>query len=357
MINDSLPQILGAPDVRNSTQKSMDISSDDLDKSAMEGEFLRYSVSIVTQGRHRFYTLTMPSNILAKCCFATSREEDPMTGFQRVLDEKRAQDIADYIDLGFGTIPSAIVLSAQNEAELKDVGKGKTLQFRFSPHSFLIIDGQHRVFGFAKASTKLRIPVVIYNGLTKRDESRLFIDINTKQRPVPNELLLDIKKLADNEDDNEALLRELFDTFNEDNVSPLIGMLSPASKKSGKISRVTFNAAVKPTLTTFANKTSSVIYPALRSYLKAFDKGLSGINERDALTNAIVFRAIFEIFPEVAQRVVDRHGPSFKEEAFSEILSGMFDRVKSGKFSRPPRSHKELSVDLSKALKSGFIIT
>ncbi len=42
---------------------------------------------------------------------------------------------------------------------------------------------------FSKARTKLRVPVVVYNGLTKQQESKLFIDINTKQRPVPNELL------------------------------------------------------------------------------------------------------------------------------------------------------------------------
>jgi DGQHR domain-containing protein len=226
-----------------------------------EGDLVRYSMSFVTQGSHRFYTLTMPSDVLAACCFATNREEDPIQGFQRVLDERRAQEIADYMDLGFGTIPSSIVLSAQPDAELRDVGRGKTLEFRFTPHSFLIIDGQHRVYGFSKAKTKLRVPVVVYNGLSKQQESKLFIDINTKQRPVPNELLLDIKKLADSETGDLVVLRELFDAFNEDTQSPLIGLLSPAIKASGKLSRVTFNAAVKPILSTFATSSTSIIEP------------------------------------------------------------------------------------------------
>ena len=317
---------------------------------------MRYSMSMVTQGSHRFYTLTMPSEILAKCCFATNREEDPIAGFQRVLDEKRAQEIADYIDLGFGTIPNSIVLSAQPEANMKDVGKGKTLEFNFSPHAFLIIDGQHRIFGFAKARTKLRIPVVIYNGLTKQQESKLFIDINTKQRPVPNELLLDIKKLADAESDQEGALRELFDAFNSDSTSPLVGMLSPAAKANGKLSRVTFNLAVKPVLSSFSASSASLIYPAVRSYLSAFYKGMIAIGARDSIVSPIVFRAIFEVFPEVAQRVIDRHGSSFKEEAFEDVLTGLFERVKPTKFSSPPRSHKDLASDLSKALKSGFLI-
>jgi hypothetical protein len=68
----------------------------------------RYSVSLVTQGNHRFYTLTMPSEVLANTCYVTTRDEDPKKGFQRVLDSNRAQQIADYIDMGFGTIPTSI---------------------------------------------------------------------------------------------------------------------------------------------------------------------------------------------------------------------------------------------------------
>jgi len=320
------------------------------------GERVRYSMSFVTQGKHRFYTLTMPSDVLAACCFATNREEDPVEGFQRVLDSKRAQEIADYMDMGFGTIPSSIILSAQADAALEDVGKGKTLEFTFTKHSFLIIDGQHRVFGFAKANTKLRVPVVIYNGLSKQEESRLFIDINTKQRPVPNELLLDIKKLADFEDDKEVVLGELFDTFNSDVESPLTGLLSSSAKASGKLSRVTFYAAVKPILSAFATNSSALIYPALKSYIKVFYSGLNTVGARQSIVNPTVFRAIFEVFPEIAQRVVDRHGPNFKEEAFLDVMTNMFSRIKPGTLIKPPRSHKELAMELSKALKSGFII-
>ncbi len=327
-----------------------------VDALPVDGERVRYSVSLVTQGKHRFYTLTMPTDTLAQCCFATDRAEDPISGFQRVLDERRAQEIADYMDLGFGTIPSSIILSAQPEAELVIIGRGKTLEFTFLPHAFLIIDGQHRIYGFSKAKTKLRVPVVIYNGLNKQQESRLFIDINTKQRPVPNELLLDIKKLADSENDDEIILRQLFDTFNDDNDSPLIGLLSPIVRAKGKLSRVTFNAAVKPVLPTFATPSSSFIYPALKNYLNAFYKQMISIGVRETIVNPTVFRAIFDIFPEVAQRVVDRHGTSFKEEDFRELLQGLFNRAQPTKFKNPPRSHKELASDLSKSLRGGFLI-
>src|SRR5713226_8065804 len=116
-------------------------------------ELLRYSVSLVTQGNHRFYTLTMPSDVLARTCFVTTRDKDPKKGFQRVLDRDRAQQIAEYIDNGFGTIPSSIVLSAQPEAGLKVIGRGKTIEFLDTQKAFLILDGQHRVYGFSLAKT------------------------------------------------------------------------------------------------------------------------------------------------------------------------------------------------------------
>ena len=76
-----------------------------------------YAARLITQGSHRFFTLTLPSDALADTCVVDTREENPINGFQRVLDEKRAQDIADYIDNGFGTIPCSIVLSAQPKAQ------------------------------------------------------------------------------------------------------------------------------------------------------------------------------------------------------------------------------------------------
>ena len=56
--------------------------------------------------------------------------------------------------------------------------------------SKVIIDGQHRVYGFKISETKIRVPVIIYDGLNRRDESRLFIDINYKQRGVPSGVIV-----------------------------------------------------------------------------------------------------------------------------------------------------------------------
>src|SRR3954454_19572383 len=95
-----------------------DAADDDAAEVEREGR-ISYTASLITQGKHRFYTLSVPSDVLADTCIVEPRDEEPEVGFQRTLDRKRAEEIARYIDRGFGTIPSSIVLSAQPEAELQ----------------------------------------------------------------------------------------------------------------------------------------------------------------------------------------------------------------------------------------------
>lgn len=316
---------------------------------------LSFSVSLITQGKHRFFTLSMPSDALAETCFVSTRHDDPDGGFQRELDEQRAKEIANYIDEGLGTIPGSIVLSAQPEANLSYDSKKKTIKFDKIQRAFLIIDGQHRVYGFSMAKTTLRVPVVIYEGLGRVAESRLFIDINTKQRSVPNELLLDIKNLADYESDSESLLREVFDLFSQEADSPLQGLLSPSDRIKGKISRVTFNAALKPLIGAFTGKEPEQIYAALRGFVAAFTSGAEKRGAHGAIVKPIVFRAVMQLFPQVAQRVKDKNA-AYSVESFAEALAPMFSRLKARSLIQPPLSPNVLLGEMSVALRTSFTL-
>ena len=313
---------------------------------------LRYSVSLVRQGSHSFYTLTVPSDVLARTCTVTTRKEDPRQGFQRELDEKRAREIAQYIDEGLGTIPNSIVLSAQPSAELRIIGRGKTVEFIDRPGAFLILDGQHRVFGFSKAKTQLRVPVVIYNGLSRRDESRLFIDINTKQRPVPAQLLLDIKRLAEIEDSSEETLRDIFDQFHSDLSSALKGLMAPFETEKNKITRVTFNSAVKPLLELFLGKGSLEIYRILNSYLISTAVVLQKKSATPLLAKPVVFRAAMGLFPSVAQRVSDRYSGDYSSGNFAEIVNPIFQNIPSSRLEKPGTSWTQLRDYLEKRMRS-----
>lgn len=308
-----------------------------------------YTCNLVTQGVNRFYSLTIPSDVLAETCFVSARDDDPQEGFQRILDEKRAQEIADYVDGGM-TIPTAIILSAQKEASLIYNTKMKTIGFERIPKAFLILDGQHRVYGFSKAKSSVRVPVIIYNNLSRRDETRLFIDINTKQRPVPPELLLDIKSLAEYESEIDTICREIFDLFNMSSDSALLGLLAPTSRAKGKISRVTFNAAIKPIYEIFGEREFEEIYNFLNAYLKAMQRGFNkkGIN---TIAKAILFRAIMQLFPHVARLVNNQ----YTVDNFAQVLESFFASISVAKI-KSADSIKVINSLFIDSLNKGFVL-
>lgn len=254
------------------------------------------SVTLITQGEHKFYSGTMEIDMIAITCSTNPREGDPLAGFQRTLDEGRALAIAEYIRSG-GTIPSSIILSAQSDAELSYNSKNKTIAFTESQRAFLILDGQHRVYGFRKLlneGSKYRVPVVIYNKLTPTQEARIFIDINTLQKPVPKELLLDIKRLAERESDDERMLDELFTNFETAADSYLLNKLSRTDKKKGKISKVTFYDSMKPILKEFNISNTDRLYRIINSFFFAAHD-VSKDNKfdlSDVITKATLFKIL-----------------------------------------------------------------
>lgn len=254
------------------------------------------SITLITQGEHKFYSGTMEIELIATTCSTNPRAADPIEGFQRTLDENRALSIAEYIRSG-GTIPSSIILSAQPHAELAYNSKNKTITFNENQDSFLILDGQHRVYGFRKLlneGVKYRVPVIIYNELTSIQEARIFIDINTLQRPVPKELLLDIKRLADRESVDERMLDELFTSFETDRDSYLFNKLSRIDKQKGKISKVTFYDSMKSILKEFNISNTDRLYRIINTFfLAAHDVAEDNqFNLSSSITKATLFKIL-----------------------------------------------------------------
>lgn len=324
--------------------------------SNSDDQFLSYTASLVTQGSYRFYTLTMPSDVLAQTSYIVSRDEDPIAGFQRLLKKERAQEIADFIDAGMGTIPTSVVLSAQPDANFTYSARTKTLSFKKTKYAFLILDGQHRVYGFSLAKSELRVPVVIYNGLTRKDESRLFIDINTKQKPVPNELLLDIRKIAEYQNDTETKLGQIYDLFVTEPTSPIREIMSPSKRKAGLISRVTFNAALKPLLAVFGTADVAQIYQVTASYFTAFLAVARDKKMDLKVGNPVVFRSLLAVFPDIAQRVRDKYGKKYDSEKFALVIGEMLSRIKPSATRNVGNSSAAYSKIFTDALKEKTII-
>jgi len=283
---------------------------------------ITYSAVPLEQNGQRFYFATIPVSSLFPYCFVARRNEDPKAGFQRRLNKARADDIAQYLHNGIGSIPTNIVLSAQPEAGVEYNNRSKILSYQLIAGSFLVLDGQHRLWGYELCRQKygkdMRIPVSIYIGLSRAEEARLFIDINTTQVGVPSALLLDIKQIAEMENTSEQTLRALFDELNDDEMSPLRKLLSPAKSIHGKISRVSFNKSLLPVLrsNSWISTHKDSRYQLFLNYIRAVCKI---VDDKTILTRAAFFESIGEVFDDVIQTTIAKHADA-KETSIADIL-------------------------------------
>ncbi|WP_373504012.1 DGQHR domain-containing protein [Aestuariivirga sp.] len=131
----------------------------------MTAKRLSFPALRLKQNEHTFYFTTIPIEDLFPSCFVARRDEDALAGFQRALNEGRANDIAKYLSSGSGSIPSNIVLSAQGNADFKYNTRSKTISYAAEKLALLVLDGQHRLWGYQKSRVRHRVPAAIYSGL------------------------------------------------------------------------------------------------------------------------------------------------------------------------------------------------
>ncbi|MBC3916760.1 DUF4928 family protein [Undibacterium sp. CY18W] len=313
-----------------------------IDARESDTKNVSYSAVPLEQNGQRFFFTTIPVSSLFPFCYVASRNEDPKSGFQRNLNRNRAEDIAKYLFDGLGSIPTNIVLSAQPEANLEYNTRSKILKYQLTSGSFLVLDGQHRLWGYEicreKYGKDLRIPVSVYIGLTRAEEAKLFIDINTTQVGVPSALLLDIKQVAEIESTSEQILRGLFDELNNDIESPLRKLLSPAKSVSGKISRVSFNKSMLPVIRSNAwvNASRKIQYQLFLNFLRALHQL---IDDKSVFIRAAFFESICEIFDDVIQTSIAKHSDA-KVSSIKDILLPLasvdFERI--AERTRPTKS-------------------
>lgn len=149
----------------------------------------------VNQKEHSFKLTALPAGLLTRISYAAVRRKDVEDGaVQRVLNNARIAGIKDFA-LKMGDFPASIVLNwiGGNLAT-----KNGRIEIPDKPRVAQIIDGQHRVAGLKSAieendaARHYEIPVAIYEGLDTSNSARIFISINTEQRPAPKSLVFDL---------------------------------------------------------------------------------------------------------------------------------------------------------------------
>jgi DGQHR domain-containing protein len=318
-----------------------------------------FSATRVAYNDFTYYVAVVSGKLLLANSRVSRRTDDPQHGFNRNLQISRAREIARYLELEHSSIPTNIVLSAQPEANLA-FRRGRLTWDEAPGDAFLVLDGQHRLFSMQHTDLDYDFGVAIYADLTAQQEVQLFVDINTKQKGVPPALLLDIKQLAGSETTTEEKLRRLFDAVAQDPDSPLRGQMSPAATKSGMISRVTFNTALKKPMETGTLSQTDNDPDRARlviNYLTAARRIMrqSGAQRND-LTKATILQAFFEIFDEVVDQTLQRDR-ALRPDNFTESLLPLtaldFDQYVGS--NRPSKA--QLVADMRAQLTNAPLVT
>lgn len=176
------------------------ISNDKIKVPALKG----------SMGGHDYYMLSIEPNILLKIGFVLHRTKvnDSMAPtYQRLLVPSRLKGITKFIDEG-GYFPNSIIINFDSP--------NKKLKVQFEPSSNIgdsnsrfgilsipnaygiafIIDGQHRVYGYAGSKYKdtNTIPVVAFDNIDSQEQLKIFVDINENQKAVSPSLKLDLSE-------------------------------------------------------------------------------------------------------------------------------------------------------------------
>lgn len=174
------------------------INKDKIEVPAIEG----------IMGDKTYYMFSLEPHTLLKIGFVLHRtraNETEMPTYQRLLLPSRLKGISKFID-GGGFFPNSAILNFnereakldfQGQARSKDsVSRTGVLKI---PNAFAIayiIDGQHRIYGYANSKFKASntIPVVAFKNLDPGDQLELFMQINENQKAVSPTLRITLEE-------------------------------------------------------------------------------------------------------------------------------------------------------------------
>lgn len=247
------------------------------------------------------YVLAAPGEWLLKRTTPSWRIRDPEKGFQRIVQEKRARQIALSVLDRQRTFPNAIIL-ATDTPKLEFNGSKIILPSKIR---FLIVDGQHRLWAQKFSNYKAEYACVIHLGLTEVEMAKLFLEINDNQKRVPSSLRWDLVRLVRPEDDPYAVAAgEAVFLLASDEQSPLYQRIDLTGEQSEiKLKQGSIAPELKPL---FSKQPLSGLsfdqqYQVILQYLIAIRE----INKHEWITGespfyrARVLRPLLKLLPEI----------------------------------------------------------
>lgn len=285
------------------------------------------------------YTFNLKVKDLVLIHYIAVRGQDDEPGaVQRVLNKRRIESIKDYVLSGNQFFSSFILNWANADTDI--TFKNKKLEIPLLPASAQVIDGQHRISGLEAAMIEnsdigeQTVIVTLCNNLDTTSAAKIFLNINTEQKPVPKSLIYDL--FGEIHDDFELPTNRAVDiarALNDDQKSPLYNLLKfpGAPRGKGRIELSTFVNALKPHLektgkfnsvniTSLQHQTNAIL-----NYFSAIERAYSSEGiwtnmSKNPFFKAAGFYAAIEFFAEtILMKCAELR--SFEVETIQGILS------------------------------------
>ena len=215
---------------------------------------VRPAIAVTLNVPTSFYAFSLSASELRKIAYVSERTRDnPEEGIERNLSQKRCKKIGKYVHSKNALFPNSIVIALEDTARFEPAGPGHcgTIYIPLEPSQALILDGQHRLYGFDYAKGKdMDLLVVAFLNIPVEMKAHIFRMINGEQKPVSRSLVYDLLDLDTSTADFElerahALVKEL----DRDEGSPFYHNIQMTGKREeGFISQASLISYVRPYL-------------------------------------------------------------------------------------------------------------
>jgi len=153
-------------------------------------------------GGHTYYSFSIEPEKLLKIGYVLHRNKANkklMPTYQRLIKRQRLNSVQEFVENN-GFFPNSIIINLEMNGKPKfekantqvdtAISRVGVLYLPKKYRSAFIIDGQHRLYGYANSEYKKTnsIPVVAFIDLDRREQVKLFMQINENQKPVPKNL-------------------------------------------------------------------------------------------------------------------------------------------------------------------------
>jgi DNA sulfur modification protein DndB len=203
-------------------------------------------------GGYTYYSFAIEPERLLKLAYVLHRNNANMRWmptYQRIIKRSRLKKVSEFVEHG-GFFPNSLIINVDNGGKRLRFDRSEkqsgatTLGLLHLPpkyRSAYIIDGQHRLFGYAHSSQARSelVPVVAFVDMPGSKQLEMFMDINENQQAVPKNLRLTLKadlewESSDKKRQAQALKLKVSQLLGEQKSSPLRGRVIIGEEKSNE---------------------------------------------------------------------------------------------------------------------------